>query len=121
MTTKTATHTPGPWTADRLEGHVFTIATYKGENPDHSLSGRLIANCMGHSSNFELGLRDEQIANARLIAAAPSLLAAALTACKYGPSMDQCDFVKLLAAIAETKPYSSGARAAIAVAQETTT
>lgn len=53
-------HTPGPWKAGPLEGHVFDNI------------GTLIAGCMGHSRNFnDDTLRDQQKANAHLIAAAP--------------------------------------------------
>jgi hypothetical protein len=69
-----AAPTPGPWAVSpRLEGHVFA-------------GDELIAGCMGHSRNFDdAGLRDRQIANARLIAAAPELLSvvrAYVAACK---------------------------------------
>lgn len=55
-------HTPGPWTIrPNLEGHVFA-------------GDQLIAGCMGHSRNFnDANLRDEQLANAQLIAAAPEM------------------------------------------------
>lgn len=57
-------HTPGPWRqVNRAEGNV------------DDESGRLVANCMGYSSNIGPGnVRAENIANAELIAAAPTLL-----------------------------------------------
>ena len=59
-------HTPGPWQvgdghALNLEGHVFA-------------GRRLVANCHAHSDGRE-GTRQENNANARLIAAAPRMLA----------------------------------------------
>lgn len=57
-------HTPGPWIADQpFEGHVANA------------SGRLVCSAMGHYDGEE-HTRKENVANARLIAAAPELLAA---------------------------------------------
>lgn len=64
MDNVTAQHTPGPWTI-RYGTNLF------------SESGRLVASTGGHSLNGRFG--DEHrinVANARLIAAAPELLAA---------------------------------------------
>lgn len=56
-------HTAGPWT---VEPHGATIALYSGRDRDHH--GLRLMNLDDGDSNFE--------ANARLIAAAPDLLAA---------------------------------------------
>lgn len=63
-------HTPGPWRVHPFDGHV-------------SAGERLVANCMGHSDNQNPHCRDENIANARLIAAAPSLLEACEDIARY--------------------------------------
>ena len=65
MSTTHSTHTPGPWRTDNqdpfMEGHGLQI--YSNNVPL----------CV---MQFGYGRRDEAIANARLIAAAPELLAA---------------------------------------------
>lgn len=61
-------HTPGEWHI-KYDFNVF------------GPGGRLVAGCGGHSSNVDSQrVHDENIANARLIAAAPRLL----EACKRG-------------------------------------
>jgi len=59
----TAKHTPGPWTTDPEVGHESVI---DGE-------GRLIADCAIFGHGFK---RELNVANARLISAAPDLLTA---------------------------------------------
>ena len=54
--------TPGPWRVEAGDVHVFSDRI-------------LIAGCGAHSDNFTPNLRETQQANARLIAAAPDLLA----------------------------------------------
>ena len=58
-------HTPGPWKMHKWEGHVV------GAND------RFVAACNGYSDNFTdpVKLRDENVANARLIAKAPEMYA----------------------------------------------
>ena len=60
--------TPGPWTLHEYPGHVSIQQTCGHEN---------LINTLGHSCKHDA--RDEQAANARLIAAAPDLL----RACQY--------------------------------------
>lgn len=55
------THTPGPWTARQWSCHAATTVTV--DDPDCVTGKRTIADC-------------ESVADARLIAAAPELLAA---------------------------------------------
>ena len=63
--------TPGPWSAtEAFEGHVFA-------------GNRLIASAMGHKDGKE-ETRETNLANARLIAAAPDLLAALKTLTQDG-------------------------------------
>lgn len=109
--TTTPTYTPGPWQVNpRMEGHVFA-------------GDVLIAGCMGHSRNFDdNGLREQQIANARLVAAAPDLYEAlkAIEADPHGCPMcdsgklrnpdkehwDRCGYPKLAAALAKAEGRS---------------
>ena len=60
-------HTPGPWRVGPFEGHV------------ESESGRFICSAMGTTASPDPGdtIRNENLANAALIAAAPELLEAA--------------------------------------------
>jgi len=59
-------HTPGPWRI--LTRAIGTVANE---------SGRVVATCMGYTTNTDNGEHiQENIANATLIAAAPELLAA---------------------------------------------
>lgn len=65
MTTRTTTtHTPGPWEAETVVNGAFEIATIR---PDHY---RVICSRQPWHHRAE-----ESLANARLIAAAPDLLA----------------------------------------------
>lgn len=61
--------TPGPWTIGEFEGHVFA-------------GKRLVAGCMGHQDGLE-GTRLDNLANARLIAASPSMYSALHLAYSY--------------------------------------
>lgn len=79
-----ARHTPGPWTV--WKGHLDVYAGEPSLNNEFSIQGRVgdlkeIAHCAPgyHSGDIELS---EAVANARLIAAAPDLLAACETAMK---------------------------------------
>ena len=83
-TTISAVHTPGPWSIVSLDGRNMEI---------HDVNGTHVV-CIGHYESGEIGARTppgnvlwteddyaawtaERLANARLIAAAPDLLAAA--------------------------------------------
>ena len=67
-------HTPGEWTQSKFaNGNIVSKET-----------GRLVANCMGYSTNMDNGEHiKESLANAKLIAAAPELLEA-LKNCLFG-------------------------------------
>lgn len=70
-------HTPGPWKLHKYPAHVEAV---NGLACCNHLA--VIANTNGHSCSAP-DLQDEQQANARLIAAAPELLAAAQAAEQY--------------------------------------
>ena len=71
QTKKNTTHTPGPWHINQVRNHPFVS----------SVNGERIADCGPDDDNW-LGWESEEQApaNARLIAAAPCLLAACLLA-----------------------------------------
>ena len=67
-------HTPGPWKI-KFDFNVFQLKT-----------GRLVASCGGHSSNVNpQEIHYENLANTRLVAAAPDLL----EACQTIANMDE--------------------------------
>jgi antitoxin (DNA-binding transcriptional repressor) of toxin-antitoxin stability system len=80
---KTAQHTPGPWgigdSGTRSDG-IWIEPTDKNANVLADIVGRL-------NDGEDTQITDEDIANARLIAAAPDLLAAANLALEY---FEQC-------------------------------
>jgi len=67
----TVAHTPGPWIAAASYSSVVGI-------PVVAQSGKRIANASMPGLPAEYGNDEENLANARLIAAAPSLLSAAM-------------------------------------------
>ncbi len=74
-------HTAGPWTLGDLTKatrHMLPTAVFKGE--------QLIATCGGYSDNRVDGneLANQQLANARLITAAPELLEALVGILAHG-------------------------------------
>ncbi len=95
-------HTPAPWKVDEQTGIVYV----------ELISGREPAICHTQSSQTETLPFDVSIANARLIAAAPELLAA----CEFALSVqlhaglydvsDKLNAEKLQAAIAKAKGES---------------
>jgi hypothetical protein len=77
----TATHTPGPWRQDE-PGSLLVIAG-EGKSKDD-----IVAGCWGHSEQRYA----EGVANARLISAAPEMLAALKAGlAAYSHSLDGCD------------------------------
>ena len=67
-------HTPGPWgTANMTEGRCSTPQLYVISESEQIAR---ISHIQGHGRQGEAANIDERIANARLIAAAPELLAA---------------------------------------------
>lgn len=83
-------HSPGPWTLFSTPLGVGVV----GANSD-------IAHCDGHDSRRS---REEEEANARLIAAAPDLLAAAVHALESAVADDMDDwFAELRAAVAKAE------------------
>ena len=88
-------HTPGPWRIDKTR---FDRTTVFGDRP--GWTDYPVANTGDSSSNRpeEADLRDQQEANARLIAAAPELLEA-LRACR--PLLNQPLAAQANAAIAK--------------------
>lgn len=80
-------HTPGPWTFDGEEGIVKegVVTPYHGiVTTEQRIAAIYVANDFDFpSSEAEEDFQEEAIANARLIAAAPDLLAACKTALRY--------------------------------------
>jgi len=84
-----AQHTPAPWN-DGLH--------YQGQLAIQSDNGRLVALCGAMARNDE---QLENLANARLIAAAPDLLACLLDVLDADGDLDAMDFNRYRAAIAK--------------------
>lgn len=99
-------HTPGPWDiwTDREENEIYGRAI--GARITAAGDSRSIGSIHGLASNEE-AIRDEAAANAKLIAAAPELLAA------LEALLDQADLGEV---DEETQPIVDQARAAIAKA-----
>ena len=83
--TDTATHTPGPWTIDRYAGEPDNYAYFQA--PHWGNFAQAVVRMEGDNEDCPIGL-----ANARLIAAAPELLAA-LQACLAVPNKNRPDYI----------------------------
>lgn len=82
----TTSHTPGPWVAVELPTAIA------------------IKSHMGNVANIQRGsMREQQQANARLIAAAPDLLEALKAFVNHGSCFDDDDMEKARAAIAKVQ------------------
>jgi hypothetical protein len=89
-------HTPGPWEV-RWGCNVFATRLDTGHEG-------VVASCGGHSSNT-VDCRPENTANARLIAAAPDLLAVLerYVEADSGPELEDSLHVDAVAAIAKAR------------------
>lgn len=91
-------HTPGPWRVDETKAlGAYGVWTEAATHPGHDGAGYPSQICSVGPTNKEIP-RDQRDANARLIAAAPELLAA----CKMLLDGDPCEGVRL-ARLAITK------------------
>lgn len=123
--TQTATHTPGPWTARQDCRSYRNRGVFSGGNPDQSGNQNAWA-IYGHAriatlTESEAWLPQTQIeANARLIAAAPDLLAALVATAdaldSTRPYLAARDAVAFDAIHKEVRQAVDSARAAIAKA-----
>ena len=88
-------HTPGPWgTANMTEGRCSTPQLYVISESEQIAR---ISHIQGHGRQGEAANIDERIANARLIAAAPELLAACKVLLRFVgdvPDPNDCEKIK---------------------------
>lgn len=108
MPEQTTQHTPGPWRYDPVDGHIYATS----EASPLPAPARV---CDPHADDIDI---DEREANARLIAAAPDLLAALRDIYRAARSRDATmgDQIDLFEARRELRESCERARAAIAAA-----
>lgn len=110
MSTEQSPYTPGPWT---VAGNGSGVAFHVYSSADRAANGT------GNIATVHAPMVGGQLANARLIAAAPALLAALESALERFRTMreDDCEDAAYMLTSSPQQAFEDGLRAALAAAQ----